>query len=597
MKKYKYKRYFIRHFLIMCITLTLFFIGGLKFLKYQRINEIKVGQVRKILSDQYLIEHSFKESVYDLEVMTENQLFKDVLTGKNSDKKIQNYLDGLVTDLFTYKKNYYQLRFINSEGMEVFRMERDNGNPVMAPQERLQDKSKRYYFQEAIKLEKGNIYVSPFDLNIEHGKLEKPFRPMIRICIPVFAGTKKIGINVLNYDGTKFLENFRKNAIRETGITYLINKEGYFLNAPDTLLEWGFIFPDKKDMKISGIFGEDASLIQKTNDGQFETKKGIYTIATVYPFVKIGIEKKGLIPWEDYSWKIFSVVPKAQISFTSFIPFHILLLFYFVILVVGAIFAYYYSRMAFRKHQAQESLVESEKKLRISNQIKDQFFSILSHDMKNASGAISSYLELINEDFDYFSQEEKKMNLNKATHAASMLTKLLLEILEWARLQQDKVKFTPEKLDVAVLFEEQKSQVELALKNKELLLEFDLDAGLKIFADKGMIKTVLRNLISNAIKFSYRNSRIILSGKRKEERTELKVTDYGIGMTETYKKKIFDLGANVHTSGTENEEGSGFGLKLVFELVRRNKGTIMVESEPNKGSSFIISLPSETYNS
>jgi signal transduction histidine kinase len=106
-----------------------------------------------------------------------------------------------------------------------------------------------------------------------------------------------------------------------------------------------------------------------------------------------------------------------------------------------------------------------------------------------------------------------------------------------------------------------------------------------------MIKTILRNLINNAIKFSYRNNRIVLSGKRKVERVELRVTDFGTGIDETRQKKIFDLGSNVHTPGTENEEGSGFGLKLVIELIRKNKGTILVESEPGKGSSFCVSLP------
>ena len=596
MREYKHKQYFIRHFLILfsiiCISLTLFFIAGLKFWEYQRTNEIKAGQQRKVLSEQHFLEYSFKESVYDLEIMTENQFFKDVLTKRNDDKKIQDCLEGLVKDLFVYKKNYYQLRFINNKGMEVFRMERDHGNPVITLREKLQDKSKRYYFQETMKLEKGSIYISPFDLNIEHEKLEKPFRPMIRICIPVFLGMEKVGINVLNYDGTRLLENFRINTSRKIGMTYLINKDGYFLNAPDTSLEWGFMFPNKKEIMISGIFEKDAGLIQETTQGQFETANGIYTVATVYPFGNSKLNEGDLIPWQDYTWKILSVVPKTQISFTSFIPFSILLFFCLAALLGGVMFAYYYSRVALRKYQAQESLIESEKNLRTANQVKDQFFSILSHDLKNASGSISSYLELINEDFDSFSQEERKMHLNTVAHAASMLTKLLFEILDWARLQQDKIEITPEELDVASLFEEQKKQVEMALKNKELLLELDLDAGLKVLADKNMIKTVLRNLINNAIKFSYRNNRIILSGKRKEEKAELKVTDFGTGMDETRKNKIFDLGANVHMPGTEYEEGSGFGLKLVMELVRKNRGSIVVESIPGKGSCFIISLPS-----
>jgi len=227
----EYNRYFTRHFLrlsvVIFLLLTLFFLLGTGLFVQRRKTGLKAEQQRKVLSEQYFLEYSLKESVYDLRVMTDNLLFRDILTRKNKNEELNIYLNGLVTDIFSQKVNYYQFRFLNNRGMEIFRMERINGNPVITPLEKLQDKSKRYYFRETIKLDRGFIYVSPFDLNVEQEKIEKPFRPMIRICISVFSESgEKIGINVLNYDGTNLLEELQEKTSHEAGASYLVNKDG-----------------------------------------------------------------------------------------------------------------------------------------------------------------------------------------------------------------------------------------------------------------------------------------------------------------------------------------------------------------------------------
>ncbi|MGE4587005.1 MAG: ATP-binding protein [Mangrovibacterium sp.] len=589
------RRYYFRYFIILCViiflSLTLFFFAGIRFLEMQKISELKEEQHRKVLSEQYFFEHTFRESVYDLKVMADNLLFREVITGNNKDEMMRAYLEGLVTDLLRQKRNYYQFRFLNKEGAEVFRMEREQGMPVMVPPDRLQDKSRRYYFREAIKLEEGSIYVSPFDLNVENEELEKPLRPMIRICTPVFYSEEKIGINVLNCDGSSLLAAFQGKASQGTGGSYLLNRDGYFLSAPDSLLAWGFMFPGRTGTRISDVFGTDAGLIEKTAQGQFKTENGLYTVATIYPFGKAGLGEEALMPKQDYSWKLLSFVPESKMSFAFFMPSYSLWLFYLFALLVGGVFASFYSRLAVRKYQAMQDLVQSEKNLREANRVKNQFFSILSHDLKNISGSLSSYLELICDGYDSFEPEERKTHLDTVAHAASMLTRLLYDILEWARLQQDKVKIKPEELDVAVLFEEQKNQKALALTKKELMLELSVEAGLKVFADQHMVKTILRNLLDNAVKFSFRGGRIVLSGVRIADETEFRVTDFGTGMDETKRKRIFDLDARVQMPGTEQEEGTGFGLKLVLELVRKNKGSLHVESEPGRGSCFIVRLP------
>lgn len=589
--------YFIRRFfivfLIFFILSSVSLLIGINLMVKQQLADIKSDQRREILTEKNLIEHLMDEAVLDLQTISESQLFQLFFSGEKADPVYQDYFNDLLEDLMVQKSNYYQLRHLNLAGKEVFRIDWQNGKPHICSQDELQDKSDRYYFKQALQLNKGEIYVSPFDLNIEHGKVEQPHRPMIRICIPVYgADDAKSGINVLNFDGTNLIRDLDEKASMGIGEVYLINHDGYFLNAPDTSIEWGFMFPNKKEVSLKTIFSEDYNRIKETSNGQFRAESGLYAITTVYPFAKLGDKVLNSLKPRNYSWKIMSFIPQRSLRLGVLVPLGKLLLLYGFILIGGLIFAYLYSNIALRKYEAQQELIESEKKLKLSNLTKDRFFSIISHDLKNASGSISGYLKFMRENFEAFSDEEKMSHLDDVNFAASQHNKLLHEILDWARLQQGKVDFNPTQFDVRSLFQEQKDLVELSLRDKGLNIEIKVDQDLNVYGDREMLKTVFRNLINNAIKFSFRNNKIVLSGKKKAEKVELSVIDFGMGMKIEDAEKIFDLNSKVQKAGTENEAGTGFGLKLVAELVEKNQGTIQVESELGKGSSFIVSLPS-----
>lgn len=589
--------YFLRRFIVVSIafislSLVSFWIGTRMIFNERRI-ELKADQEQKVLSEKNLMEHLFDDAVLDLLTISKNQLFVSFLAKQVNDVKYQESFEGLVKDLFEQKSNYYQLRCLDTNGMEVFRAERRNGKPYICSENELQNKNQRYYFQNTIKLDYGQFYVSPLDLNVERGEVELPYRPMLRICAPVFnAEGKKIGINVLNYDGRNFIQEMDLVSKGEEGLSYLINTDGYFLNALDSTIEWGFMFADKRNETLQRLFPEEYEKIEQTAAGQFETGNGLFTIADVQPFRRLADGKLESNNSKNYRWKVISFIPTKAYGITAFIPWQKLSLLYLFVLLAGMFLSYSYSNIALRKYQAQQALVESERELKIANQTKDRFFSIVAHDLKNASGTIANYLEFMQEMFDSFSEEDKKMHLKDVSFAAVQHNKLLYGILDWARLQMGKVEFKPIVVSIEELFKEQACLVELPLKNKGLQIDLEVDSGLQAYGDHEMLKTIFRNLINNAIKFSYRDSRILLSGKQKSEKIELRVIDSGIGMRESDAEKIFDLSSKIQQPGTENESGTGFGLKLVAELVEKNNGTIRVESELTKGSSFIISLPS-----
>ena len=168
---------------------------------------------------------------------------------------------------------------------------------------------------------------------------------------------------------------------------------------------------------------------------------------------------------------------------------------------------------------------------------------------------------------------------------------MLNNLLQWAKSQSGNTNFTPNTLDlkpiIIEIFDILKSTAEI----KNISLNYNESIQVEVYADKDMLKTVLRNLICNGIKFSNTNGEINISAKQKQNLIEITVLDNGVGMNEEIRSKLFEFGKNLTTSGTANEKGSGLGLILCKEFVDKHGGQIWIESEVGKGSAFRFSLP------
>jgi len=227
------------------------------------------------------------------------------------------------------KKHYDQLRYIDNTGMEIVRINYNNGLPVIVAKDKLQDKSKRYYFTDTIKLKRGEIFISPFDLNVEKGEIEVPFKPMIRIGTPVYdeVGNKK-GIILLNLYGDKILniiENIKSNSI---GTPMLVNKNGYWLYNTNKGKLWGFMLPDRKDLNFQHEAPKVWENIINKENGQVVSKKGVFTFATIRPvdnklFTSGGCQKaygssKKVEKSDKYFWKmVLKISPYEMSKITS----------------------------------------------------------------------------------------------------------------------------------------------------------------------------------------------------------------------------------------------------------------------------------------
>ncbi|MEZ0184737.1 sensor histidine kinase [Flavobacterium oncorhynchi] len=238
-------------------------------------------------------------------------------------------------------------------------------------------------------------------------------------------------------------------------------------------------------------------------------------------------------------------------------------------------------------------LVEEKQNLKISKLLKDknQFFSIIAHDLKGPLGASVQLSEMISKDVEGYSREEIKEILEVIHESNSNIHKLLDNLLEWSQVQTGMIEYTPEKIVLNDLIAENVELNKNAAANKRIIILCESDEFIEVILDRNMISTTVRNLLSNAIKFTDKHGEITINIRKKEQKVLVAITDNGIGISLDIKEKLFKIDTKVVQKGTENEKGNGIGLLLCKEFVKLHHGEIWVESELGKGSTFVFALP------
>jgi PAS domain S-box-containing protein len=228
--------------------------------------------------------------------------------------------------------------------------------------------------------------------------------------------------------------------------------------------------------------------------------------------------------------------------------------------------------------------------LRLLNQTKDKFFSIIAHDLKNPFITILGFCDLLLSDFTELSVDEMLFFIQEMKNSANLNHNLLQNLLLWSRSQTGRLEFSPRKLELLDIINENFLLLNKTSEKKQIRLHHEIPFALHVTADEDMLNTVLRNLLTNAIKFSNKGSIISVKAVANDNFVEICVADSGIGMDQKKIDNLFRLDAAHSTAGTENELGTGLGLILCKEFIEKNGGKIWVESEIGKGSKFNFSL-------
>ncbi|MEH2072912.1 MAG: ATP-binding protein [Nostoc sp.] len=371
-----HSRILIRHFLTIFLPLSAFVGSVLGTIYYQQVQTekvvLKTNELGKVDLQKKVISGDFHSAVSDLIVISKENELQKILEGVDAEKQA---LSRELLSFSQYKKLYDQIRFLDGSGKEVVRVNFKKGEPVIVPEEKLQVQAKRYWFNDTLRLNEGEVFVSPLDLNIDQGKIEQPFKPMIRFGTPVFdrRGQKR-GIVVLNYFGAKLLDNFNQAFANVPSQGMLLNSDGYWLKGAKSEDEWGFMFPDRKNRTFGKAFPQAWQQISQKESGQFLTAEGMFTFTTVYPLLEGQKSSTGAgqafapsqnqTDTKSYYWKIVSWVSPEMLTTKSNRFLSQLLLLYAGLVGLIGIGSWLLARASVNRQMAQLELRQSEAQLR-----------------------------------------------------------------------------------------------------------------------------------------------------------------------------------------------------------------------------------------
>jgi signal transduction histidine kinase len=271
-----------------------------------------------------------------------------------------------------------------------------------------------------------------------------------------------------------------------------------------------------------------------------------------------------------------------------------------LVLIIGSLAAFLFFVLALviiRRGLVERKLAESEIKRkngelqRLSSE-KDKFFSIIAHDLRSPFNGFLGLSQRLVEELPVLSMKETERIAGNLNDSAVATFRLLENLLEWSRMEQGLMPFQPDLILLRPVIDDCLSATWETAKNKDIEIECDVNDAQVVYADRNMIQTIIRNLVSNAIKFTKKDGNIYISAKPVlEKKIEISIKDSGVGMNKEIVEDLFKLHGNTSRFGTNGEPSTGLGLVLCKEFVEKHNGTIWAESEDGKGSTFYFTIP------
>lgn len=287
----------------------------------QEFDYYRVQEEHSLKIYQQNISKEYDSVIADLNILAS---LPQLTNNMNNDKKLRQELIQIYTIFAAMRQRYHQIRYLDNDGNEMVRINYENGKVQVVPENQLQGKKHRYYVEDIKQLKPGEIYVSPFDLNIEHNVIEAPYRPMIRLGKRFFdEQNQPQGMIIINYEGKFLLKALEHghSIMHEDTKLMLLNKDGYWFKASDPQLEWGFMFARKKDLTYKVLYPDVWQAIRKSTFGQYENSNGLYTFLKIDPLRPSTLMNSTLISdrplitrkgHENTTWILISHLPREN---------------------------------------------------------------------------------------------------------------------------------------------------------------------------------------------------------------------------------------------------------------------------------------------
>ena len=516
-------------------------------------------------------------------------------------------LDRVAANFAVYMNSqgsYDQVRWIDQTGRERLRLNFVDGSARRVPENALQDKSRRPYFLRASKLPKDAVYVSPFDLNVERGQIEMPYKPVIRLATPLFddSGHRR-GILVVNYLGQALLDSFVQAAGSGADRLMLLNREGYWLHGADPDDEWGFMLGNARTLAqrapdVWAVIGASAH-------GHATLPSGLWTWDSVVPVDEVHADT----PWAStsrrpgtgragnyrrYEWRAVAQTPAQALSVLhdrvreSTVPVVLLLT------LLAAAMSLWVARSQWRIQKLNQKLSERARSAEIASRAKADFLANMSHEIRTPMNAILGLAHVLQQ--SHLPDDARDL-VRKIRSAGRTLLGIINDILDFSKIEAGRLELEQVPFSLGDVIDNLATIMSTNAGDKDIeLIIAPPPAGIdQLRGDALRLEQILINLTSNAIKFTdngYVEVTIstLTSGDDKQVTLQFEVRDTGIGISEEHQREIFAPFSQADASTTRRFGGTGLGLAICRRLVARMGGEMSVVSTLGKGSEFRFSL-------
>ncbi len=333
-------------------------------------------QEQLLLSQQVqTIHQTFDGIIADLAILSKHNDFQHIATANSDQMALHTQeLANEFKQFHIYKPHYDQVRFLDASGMEIIRTNNINGTIELADKDSLQQKSTRPYFTHAMRLRQIEAYISPLELNMEHGSIQQPLQPTIRFSMPLFnSDGDKFGVLALNYHAEYLLNQLQTAANKHFNQTMLLNSDGYWLMHHDPSKTWGFMLPERASQTFKQQHPKLwVTIIASTSSSQIEQPDGLYTFAKVHPLDSIKNRLTENIPAnllykampDQYTWILISFIPKSALAVMIRPASDIFILITILLLVIWAMIAYQLAHHQASREQSRLQLAEKDAQIR-----------------------------------------------------------------------------------------------------------------------------------------------------------------------------------------------------------------------------------------
>ncbi len=585
---------YIRHaikYWVFFITLLTFGAGILFYNAWQSRQETLLGEQQLMLSE---IARIMRERISWVEqdvayLVNQKSMTTFVESGSQTDRL--RLLENFSTMMTARNGRYAQLRFIDLNGFEKLRIDEISGKPSVVADNQLQNKRERFYFQAGMKLEPEQVYLSRFDLNVEHGKIEVPYKPVLRLVgrVDDSRGLKK-GIVVLNFLGKSLLSDLQSIAtVYNERDFWLLDQDGYWLDGIEEEREWGFMFDDKKAITFSR---QNPDFWQKLINSSADKTVNFISDDELITGKRFNLARElstagaGQLVAHSSDWYLLMRLGDAKLHEQKFGLFKTYLFLWVLMFLIVTFISYLLGRQSFKRNLAVDNMIDANEKLALTNQELETFAYSVSHDLRSPLLSINGFSRILQTRYADKLDAKGQDLLQRVSSSAERMDQLIDDILQLSRLSRAGV--NNENIDLSSMVNQKLALLVASEPQRTVMLK--VEKNIKAIADAGLLGVAFDNLLGNAWKFTGRTGQAVIEFGRQHinGRQVYFIRDNGAGFDMAHAEKLFTPFQRLHHQ--QEFAGTGIGLATVQRVIFKHDGEIWAESAVDQATTFYFTL-------